>query len=57
MNKFKKCKTCNFYDPTKGNPGICRRYPAKPAYDNKTSIHVFPVMYSDDWCGEWEKAE
>ena len=31
--------------------GVCRRYP--PALE-KVRGECFPVVFSNDWCGEWK---
>ena len=50
MNPNKTCKNCLYYDKEEGE---CHRYAPRP--DRFTPS--FPVVYADDWCGEWANGE
>jgi hypothetical protein len=48
-----ECSNCRFYY---SEADRCRRYAPRPqmgeGYENEGAF--FPVMFSDEWCGEWE---
>lgn len=49
------CKTCKFR--SKEGPGLegeprCRRNP--PQVHDGMSVHGWPRVDDDDWCGEWK---
>lgn len=48
------CYNCKFYLPAtkQGTSGMCRRFP--PQF--KEFNFMFPTVYRDDWCGEYQFA-
>jgi hypothetical protein len=63
------CPECRFFDkpinevhaqPRGDRAGWCRRYAPKPLVGGSGTgwaDYEWPSVYSDDWCGEWEKAD
>lgn len=57
------CKACLWFVPLSPSVelrGECHRYPAK--IDNRPGMYRvgddrarFPLVMSEDWCGEWKK--
>lgn len=56
------CGNCRYWNNASGEPpekkACCRRYPpVVPATDGAVIeshfVGVFPVVYADNWCGEW----
>jgi hypothetical protein len=45
------CKTCRFFRA----PGDCRRYPPTVVALREGRLHtMYPHVYAEDWCGEWQ---
>lgn len=56
------CFTCRFFRPLQKTSGQCRRHAPRPAMEAQAgnrdgfleNAAVFPVVFPDDWCGEFE---
>lgn len=42
------CANCRFFEP--GKPYRCLRFPPH----RLESSYGFPLVFKDDWCGEWK---
>ena len=55
-----RCAKCKFWQPTEGEDGICRRFPAQvlPLARNEQGAiatgSFFPPMNGGGWCGEYK---
>lgn len=47
--ELQMCQTCRWWNRLDDENGECRRYPPQVVQDGD----AFPVMESEDWCGEW----
>lgn len=52
----KTCKTCKYCEWA-GINGICRRFPPQVYGLNRVRRDAFPMVVTDDWCGEWKAKE
>lgn len=52
----KNCFSCAFFEKTtkRGETGVCRRYP--PQASGSRPDWLLPVVFEDDWCGEYLSA-
>lgn len=57
MNDSPECGNCRFCVLDKDGDGQCRRYPPAVLVDEGTWATVWPVVESDDFCGEWKPAQ
>lgn len=52
------CQTCRFMQQESPTKKTCRRYPPQTlqvgADDHLDISSMFPVVYSDEWCGEYQ---
>ena len=59
--KTKACGQCVHWNSLDANSGECRRHaPQMVAFEVDEEVKFesrFPVTASDDWCGDFEKAE
>jgi hypothetical protein len=48
-----QCENCRFYFLEDDR---CRRYAPRPVMGEEHDQEggFFPIMFSDEWCGEWE---
>lgn len=51
------CENCKFYKPNASRSGKCVRYPPQVCNDNYDYIFSHPLVYSEDWCGEFKNRE
>jgi hypothetical protein len=56
MNE-KMCVNCRFFDPFIDGAGECRRKCPVVKFVGKETKAAFPIIGSNDWCGEWETDE
>lgn len=59
-----ECKGCRYFKPNQkqqGREGECRRYAPRPHADSDdllgTFFVAFPVVFDDDWCGEFAERD
>lgn len=52
-----ECQNCAFYvkDTNDEDFGFCKRYPPVYMGQQEDSWWSFPVLYSTDWCGEFQR--
>lgn len=59
MNKNKSCLNCRFFDKDtqyEQEVTVCKRYAPRRIHGVGTGSEEkrFPIVSSDEWCGEWE---
>lgn len=52
----KTCKTCKYHEWA-GMNAICRRFPPQVYALHRERRDAFPMVGTDDWCGEWKAKE
>jgi hypothetical protein len=45
---MKRCENCAFFEYSQ-----CKKH-APIIFDNKTKFGIFPTVFYDWWCGDWE---
>ena len=54
--EYGNCKACLFFgNNLEGRKGYCKRYPPQPVGEG--NISKYPIVYQDDWCGEYRNGE
>ena len=48
------CNTCAFFNEAKSQ---CRRNAPTPSSETETNAAHWPVVASDDWCGEYKSKD
>jgi hypothetical protein len=49
----KECRECKWCDEDTCGAPTCRRH-APITLEDKGAHRVWPFIYLDDWCGDWE---
>lgn len=49
------CSNCFFFvpDPDNNEAGTCHRFPPTVVVDDESPLSIFPMIYSDAFCGEF----
>ena len=54
--RARRCETCRFYEYELSFLGQCRRHAPEPIeiVHRQDAWVSWPLIRSDEWCGEWE---